>query len=236
MAALEHNMVSGTINRSKPVGGSHLLTKDKLLQIAPGAAKTKLNLDLLVEQLNEVCEKLVDEVNFASVNRQAAFLAQCAHESGYFCRVTENLNYSSEGLVTTFNKYFPDRASTMNYARMPEKIANKVYANRMGNGPEGSGDGWKFRGRGFIQLTGKQNYLKCGPSLGVDLTSNPDYLETVTGAVKSAYWFWNTNGLNSFADANDIKGMTKRINGGFIGLEERQHLYDVAKKVLISGP
>jgi putative chitinase len=226
--------VSGTISR--PVGsrGAFGLTKEKLLQIVPTAKNTKLNLDLLVESLNEVCAKMVDEVNFASINRQAAFIAQCAHESGSFCRVTENLNYSPEGLTKIFPKYFPTIESTKNYARLPEKIANKVYANRMGNGPETSGDGWKYRGRGLIQLTGKFNYLKCGPSLGLDLTASPEYLETVAGAVKSAYWFWNTNGLNAFADKDDIKGMTKKINGGYIGLEERQHLYDVAKKVLIT--
>ena len=226
--------VSGKISR--PVGsrGAFGLTKEKLLQIAPAAKNSKLNLDLLVENLNEVCAKMVDEVNFASINRQAGFIAQCAHESGSFCRVTENLNYSPEGLVKIFGKYFPTIESTKGYARLPDKIANKVYANRMGNGPESSGDGWKYRGRGLIQLTGKSNYLKCGPSMGLDLTATPEYLETVAGAVKSAYWFWSTNGLNSFADADDIKGMTKKINGGYIGLEERQHLYDVAKKVLIT--
>jgi putative chitinase len=228
--------VTGTIvrNNSNPVVSTFGLTKEKFLQIVPEAKKSKFNLDLLVEHLNEICGKLIDEVNFASINRQAGFIAQCAHESGYFCRVTENLNYSAEGLVKIFPKYFPTIESTKGYARMPEKIANKVYANRMGNGPETSGDGWKFRGRGFIQLTGRSNYLKCGPSLGVDLTSSPEYLETVAGAIKSAYWFWNTNALNAFADADDIKGMTKRINGGFIGLEERKHLYDTAKKVLIT--
>lgn len=226
--------ISGQISRPVKSLNSFGLTKEKLLQIAPAAKNSKLNLDLLVENLNEVCAKMIDEVNFATINRQAGFLAQCAHESGSFCRVTENLNYSAEGLVKIFPKYFPTLDSTKGYARMPEKIANKVYGNRMGNGPETSGDGWKFRGRGLIQLTGRSNYMKCGPSLGVDLTSSPEYLETVAGAVKSAYWFWNTNGLNSFADADDIKGMTRKINGGFIGLEERQHLYDVAKKVLIT--
>jgi putative chitinase len=208
------------------------LTKEKLLKIVPGAANSKLNLDALVEELEVVCNNLIDEVNFASVNRQAAFIAQCAHESANFCRLTENLNYSAEGLTKTFKKYFPDIESTKNYARMPEKIANKVYANRMGNGPESSGDGWKYKGRGVIQLTGKLNYMKCGQSIGVDLLASPMYLESIPGAVKSAYWFWNSNGLNSFADKEDIQGMTKKINGGLNGLHEREEIYARAKKIL----
>ena len=209
-----------------------MITKKMLLEMFPAAAKSPFNLDVLTEQLDAVCESLVDEVNFASVNRQAGFLAQCAHESACFTRVNENLNYSAEGLTKIFKKYFPTIESTQGYARQPQKIANKVYANRMGNGPEASGDGWKFRGRGLIQLTGKSNYLKCGPSMNTDLTSNPDFLQTVEGAVKSAKWFWITNGLNTYADKNDVKGMTKVINGGYIGLEERQHYYDLAKKVM----
>lgn len=215
-----------------PVGTKSAITKDKLLAILP-AAKNSKNLDELIEQLNTALASLVDETGFSTIKRQAAFIAQCGHESGSFTILTENLNYSAEGLNKTFPKYFPTVQTAQPFARQPEKIANRVYGGRMGNNT--SNEGWKFRGRGFIQLTGKENYTKCGKSIGVDLVANPDYVATVEGAMKSALWFWNANGLNVFADKEDIVGMTKRINGGTKGLEERKEFYHRAVKVLSEG-
>lgn len=185
-------------------------------------------------------QEIVDPLNAAMAEfgidtpqRQAMFLAQAGHESGNFAHVEENLNYSASGLVNIFHKYFPDEAAAAAYARQPERIANRVYANRMGNGDEASGEGYKYRGRGLIQLTGKDNYDACARALNVDLHSQPDYLETAEGACRSAAWFWNHNNLNRYADADDITGCTKRVNGGVIGLEERSAHYDAAKSVLL---
>ena len=156
--------------------------------------------------------------------RLAHFLAQCGHESGGFRVTSENLNYSAKGLMGIFKKYFPTEAIANAYQRNPQKIANKVYANRMNNGDEGSGDGFKFRGRGYIQLTGRANYTEFGKSIGEDIASNPD---SVSGkhALLSAAWFWSKNGLNKLADggATDtvVTSITKRVNGGTIGLTDR---------------
>ena len=156
--------------------------------------------------------------------RVAHFLAQCGHESGGFKVTNENLNYSAKGLNGIFKKYFPTLASAVPYERKPEKIANKVYGGRMGNGVEASGDGYKFRGRGYIQLTGKENYTAFGKSIGVDIPSNPDSVAT-TYALASAAWFFSKNGLHKIADegASDavVTKITKRVNGGTIGLEDR---------------
>lgn len=156
--------------------------------------------------------------------RLAHFLAQCGHESGGFKATSENLNYSAKGLVGTFKKYFPTEAVALPYERKPEKIANKVYASRMANGSESTGDGYKFRGRGYIQLTGKDNYTQFGKAIGEDILSNPD---VVSGkyALLSAAWFWSKNGLNNLSDggATDtvVTSVTKRVNGGTIGLADR---------------
>lgn len=156
--------------------------------------------------------------------RVAHFLAQCGHESGGFRLTQENLNYSAKGLNGIFRKYFPTEASAATYARNPQKIANKVYGGRMGNGPESSGEGYKFRGRGYIQLTGKENYTAFGKSIGVDILSNPDSVAS-TYALASAAWFFSKNGLHKIADegASDIvvTKITKRVNGGTIGLADR---------------
>jgi putative chitinase len=156
--------------------------------------------------------------------RVAHFLAQCGHESGGFRLTQENLNYSAKGLNGIFRKYFPTEASAAAYARNPQKIANKVYGGRMGNGPESSGEGYKFRGRGYIQLTGKENYTAFGKSIGVDILSNPDSVAS-TYALASAAWFFSKNGLHKIADegASDIvvTKITKRVNGGTIGLADR---------------
>jgi putative chitinase len=156
--------------------------------------------------------------------RLAHFLAQCGHESGGFRATQENLYYSAKGLNGIFRKYFPTEAAANAYARQPQKIASKVYANRMGNGSEASGEGYKFRGRGYIQLTGKENYTAFGKSIGEDMVANPD---KVAGpyALLSAAWFFSKNGLHKMADegASDqvVTKITKRVNGGTIGLPDR---------------
>lgn len=156
--------------------------------------------------------------------RLAHFLAQCGHESGGFRLTQENLNYSAKGLNGIFKKYFPTEASAASYARNPQKIANKVYGNRMGNGSEATGDGFKFRGRGYIQLTGKDNYTAFGKSIGEDMTANPDKVAS-TYALLSAAWFFSKNGLHRMADegVSDavVTKITKRVNGGTIGLADR---------------
>jgi putative chitinase len=156
--------------------------------------------------------------------RVAHFLAQCGHESGGFRVTQENLNYSAKGLNGIFKKYFPTEASAVPYARQPQKIANKVYANRMANGNEASGDGFKFRGRGYIQLTGRDNYTQFGKAIGVDIPNNPDLVASKY-ALASAAWFWSKNGLNKLADAGAgdtaVTSITKRVNGGTIGLADR---------------
>lgn len=155
--------------------------------------------------------------------RQAAFIAQCGHESGGWSTFVENLNYSAKSLNTVFPKYFVKAGrNAEEYAHQPEKIANIVYANRMGNGDTASGDGFRYRGRGPIQLTGKWNYRAFNEAFGVDVINRPDLVqENKKIALMAAIWFWNTNDLNKLADEQDIKTMTKRINGGYIGLEDR---------------
>lgn len=156
--------------------------------------------------------------------RLAHFLAQCGHESGGFRLTKENLNYSAKGLTGTFKKYFPTEAAAKPYERQPAKIANKVYGNRMGNGPESSGEGAKFCGRGYIQLTGKENYTAFGKSINEDILSNPDKVAS-SYALLSAAWFFSKNGLHKMADegASDqvVTKITKRVNGGTIGLPDR---------------
>lgn len=189
-----------------------------------------------------ILAKYVDPLNkvgehfglFENPKRMAAFLAQVAHESGSFVFTKEGLNYSAQSLNKVFRKYFPTVESAVPYARNPQKIANKVYANRMGNGPESSGDGYRYCGRGLIQLTGKQNYTKFANSIGKSLDETIAYLETAEGAVASAAWFWDMNKLNVYADKGDFVGMTRRINGGTIGLADRQQHYQEALKALES--
>jgi putative chitinase len=165
--------------------------------------------------------------------RIASFLAQCGHESAGFTVLQENLNYSADGLNKIFKKYFPTLDSAQPYARKPEMIANRVYANRMGNGDEASGEGYKYRGRGPIQLTGKDNYAACSDFLFQDdtLLQNPDMLLDSEYALHSACWFWWKNDLNNYADSGDLVTMTKRINGGTIGLEDRIKHYNEAMEI-----
>ena len=163
--------------------------------------------------------------------RKAHFLAQVAHESGGLKYSQENLNYSVQGLRSVFGKYFRTTEIAETYARKPEKIASRVYADRMGNGNEASGDGWKYRGRGLIQLTGKENYQKFGQDYNVDCVNNPDLLLDPEWALTSACWFWKKRNLNRYADDDDILMVTKRINGGINGLNDRQQYLDSFKRI-----
>jgi putative chitinase len=174
-----------------------------------------------------------DKYDISTPKRQAGFIGQCAHESNNFRILEENLNYSATALVRVWPSRFPNLEVANQFASNAQKIANKVYAGRMGNGNEESGDGWKYHGRGLIQLTGKDNYANCGPSLGVDLISNPDLLLDPKYAALSAGWFWSKKGLNSLADVQDYETMTKRINGGLNGLDDRKA--KIAKALSVLG-
>ena len=170
--------------------------------------------------------------DISTPKRQAAFIGQCAHESANFKTLEENLNYKPEALMRVWPSRFPDLQTAMKYAHDPIKIANKVYGGRMGNGPEESGDGAKYHGRGLIQLTGKESYDNCGKAIGVDLINQPGLLAQPDLAAMSAGWFWNKKGLNALADAGDYETMTKRINGGLLGLDDRKAKIAKALQVL----
>ncbi len=166
-------------------------------------------------------------------NRVAGFLAQTGHESAMYKTITENLNYSSKALDAIFGKYFKRAGvDAKEYHRQPEKIANRIYANRMDNGDTASGDGWRFRGGGILQLTGRYNYTEFGKTVGMTAEEATDYVRTKQGAIESACWFWKTNNINKYCDNDDIVGMTKRINGGTIGLKDRKFHYAHALEVL----
>lgn len=180
---------------------------------------------------NALCQILPDyEIN--TPQRVAAFVAQCAHESGNFRLLKENLNYRAVSLRKVFPKYFPTDDLANQYAGKQEMIANRVYGGRMGNGPEETGDGFRYCGRGLIQLTGKNNYQAFADSIETPIEELPEYLATFEGALQSACWFWETNNLNQWADAGDILTLTKRINGGTIGLDDRIKHYNHALHVL----
>lgn len=168
--------------------------------------------------------------NISTTKRQAAFIGQCQHETGNFTRFEENLNYSPERLMVVWPSRFPDMATAMKYARNPQLLANKVYSGRMGNSSES--DGYAYRGRGIIQLTGKELYANCGSGIGVDLIGHPDWLLDPKYSALAAGWFWNKKGLNDLADSSDIDTMTKRINGGLTGLNDRKAKIAHAQQVL----
>jgi len=195
-------------------------TKDQLQAMIPKNSYVKNWFDAL--------NSILPEYDINTPQRVAAFLAQCAHESGGFVFLKENLNYKAASLRKVFPKYFPDDAIAAAYANKPEMIANRVYANRMGNGPEESGDGFRYCGRGLIQLTGKDNYTFFAASIDVPVEEASEYLQTFEGAVQSACFFWDQNNLNQWADKGDILTLTKRINGGTIGLEDRIKHYEHA--------
>ena len=206
-----------------------MITLAQFKKFAPHTKYAQQWYDTLFGPQTELGGKsLLEEYEINTPKRVAAFLAQCSHESGGFVFVTENLNYSASGLMRVFPKYFPDSVTAKQYERNPVKIASRVYANRMGNGNENSQEGHKFRGRGILQLTGKDNYFWFGASLDMTPEQASEYLETFEGAAQSACWFWETNKLNRFVDGNDFKGLTKAINGGYIGLADREHHYEVA--------
>ena len=202
------------------------LTKQQLQQLLP---KNKF-----IDHWYEVLSQLLPDYEIDTPQRIAAFIAQCSHESGGFTTIKENLNYRPESLVKLFGKYF-DLPTAQRYCALPNKqeaIANRIYASRMGNGDEASGDGYKYCGRGLIQLTGKDNYFWFSASLGITPEEASEYMATFEGAAQSACWFWENNKLNQWADAGDILTLTKRINGGTIGLEDRVNHYEHALHVL----
>ena len=203
------------------------LTLDQLKQLLPK--------NPYVTNWHHALAQLLPDYEINTPQRIAAFIAQCAHESGGFTALKENLNYKAATLRKIFPKYFPDDAIANDYASRPNKqeaIANRVYANRMGNGDEASGDGFRYCGRGLIQLTGKSNYQAFADSLEMNVEDVPAYLATFEGAAQSACWFWEANNLNQWADKGDILTLTKRINGGTIGLEDRIKHYEHALHVM----
>lgn len=186
-----------------------------------------------IDYWHDALSQILPEYEINTPQRIAAFIAQCAHESGGFKFLQENLNYRAESLMKTWPRHFPTIEVAKQYERKPQMIANKAYANRMGNGDEASGDGWRYLGRGLIQLTGKNNYTFFAASVGIeDMEECVEYLQTFEGAVQSACFFWEQNKLNTWADKGDIKELTRRINGGFIGLEDRLKHYNHALHVL----
>jgi len=200
------------------------LTLDQLKQVIPK--------NQYVNYWHHALEQLLPQYEINTPDRIAAFLAQCAHESGGFVFIKENLNYRWQSLRKVFPKYFPTDALAQQYEKQPQKIANRVYASRMGNGPEESGDGWRFCGRGLIQVTGRDNYSWFAASLQISPEEASEYMETFEGAAQSACWFWESNNLNQWADKQDILTLTKRINGGTIGLEDRKKHYEHCLHVL----
>jgi putative chitinase len=203
------------------------LTKQQLKELLPK--------NPYIDHWFSALAQLLPDYEINTPQRIAAFIAQCSHESGGFTALQENLNYKPATLRKLFGKYFPTDALAEEYCSKPNKqaaIANRVYASRMGNGDEASGDGYKYRGRGLIQLTGKSNYIAFADSLEISPEEASDYLATFEGAAQSACWFWEANNLNQWADKGDIVTLTKRINGGTIGLEDRIKHYEHALHVL----
>ena len=203
------------------------LTREQLSQLLPKNS--------YLDDWFAALSKLLPQYQIDTPKRIAAFVAQCSHESAGFTALQENLNYSAGTLRRIFPRYFPTDEMAQEYVSLPNKqeaIANLVYASRMGNGDPESGDGYRFRGRGLIQLTGRDNYTFFAGSLGISVEEASTYLETFEGAAQSACWFWETNNLNQWADEGDILTLTKRINGGTIGLEDRIKHYEHAISIL----
>jgi putative chitinase len=202
-----------------------MLTKEKIAHLLHGNPEADAWADAALEILPKY------EIN--TPNRVAGFFAQCGHESAGFKVLEENLHYRAETLDKIFPKYFKNAGRDANaYAKQPEKIANVVYASRMGNGDTASGDGYRFRGRGVIQLTGRDNYTNFGKTIGMTAEQVIDYVTTKKGALESACWYWNSRNINAACDADDITKMTKLINGGTIGLEDRTKHYHEALAIL----
>ena len=201
-----------------------ILTKSQLREIIKG--------NPYIDHWYDALAQCLPDYDINTPNRVAAFMAQTAHESGGYRAIKENLNYRAASLRKTFPKYFPTDELANAYAQQQEKIANRVYANRMGNGPEESGDGYRYCGRGLIQLTGKSNYQAFADSLEITPEEVSEYLATFEGATQSACWFWESNNLNKWADSGDMVMLTKKINGGTIGLEDRIKHYNHVLHVL----
>jgi putative chitinase len=204
-----------------------MITQEQLKQLLPK--------NPYISHWHKALEQLFPDYEINTPQRMASFIAQCAHESAGFTALVENLNYRWQSLRKVFPKYFPDDAIAQDYASRPNKqeaIANRIYASRMGNGPEESGDGYRYRGRGLIQLTGRSNYTWFAASLEISPEEASEYLTTFEGAAQSACWFWESNKLNQWADKGDILTLTKRINGGTIGLDDRIKHYEHALHVL----
>jgi putative chitinase len=198
------------------------IRQDQLAQILPG--------NPYVEHWCDALNKILPDYDISTPQRVAAFLAQTAHESGGYSALHENLNYKAESLCKVWPSHFT-AAIANDYAHNPERIANRAYAGRMGNGDEASGDGWNFCGRGLLQVTGRVNYQAFADSVGMNITDVPAFLQTFEGAVQSACWFWENNNLNAYADSGDFVTMTKKINGGTLGLDDRTARYRHAMQV-----
>lgn len=205
---------------------SYTLDLSHLTQVFPHTNQSTLS--IYIPGLNLV----LDKYSINTKLRVACFLGQVGVESAAFTAVEENLHYSSAGLLRTFPSHFSGMADALNYANQPEAIANRVYANRLGNGPESSGDGWKYRGRGLIQITGKTEYSAFAAAIGMSLDDAVDYLETPTGAVASAGWYWDDNHLNALADNDQVTKITLAVNGGTNALQQRIDLTNAALRVL----
>ena len=201
------------------------IRQDQLAQILPGNA--------YIEHWADALNKILPDYDITTPQRVAAFLAQTAHESGGYSALHENLNYTAQSLCRVWPSHFTADIADQ-YAHNPERIANRAYAGRMGNGDEASGDGWNFCGRGLLQVTGRVNYQAFADSLQMNIADVPAFLQTFEGAVQSACWFWENNNLNSYADSGDFVTMTKKINGGTLGLDDRQHRYLQAMQVFSS--
>ena len=204
---------------------AYIININQLRAVMPNAPQDAL------AQFTEYFNRHAEQFGITTAARTAGFLAQVAVESSELRATSENLNYSASGLLKTFPRYF-NAATAQSYARNPQKIANRVYANRMGNGSEASGDGWRFRGRGLIMLTGKDNYQRYADSgyCNGDLMGHPEWLSAYPGALKSAMWYWLKHGLNAIADRCDVTAMTRAVNGGLNGLSDRRKYYERAKR------
>lgn len=205
------------------------ISRDQLERMIPG-----IDPDVWLDKMNDILERY--KIN--NEKRIASFMANCAHESGNFNILEENLNYSAQGLMRSWPARFPTMEIATKYARNPKKIANRAYADRMGNGPESTGEGWKYRGRGLIQLTGKINYRTCSYDLFQDetLVDSPDLLLEPEYALHSACWFWDKNNINLPADREDHKKVCRIINGGLNGLEDRISRYEMMLPILEEEP
>lgn len=202
-----------------------ILTLEKLQRILPT--------NRYVSDWFDAIEELLPSFGiYENEHRLAGFLSQCSHESAEFTRLVENLNYRWESLRRVFPKYFPTDELAKRYAHNQKAIASRVYGNRMGNGPEESSEGWIYRGRGILQITGKRNYQAFADYVNLDLEEIPDFLESFDGAILSACWYWDKNNLNKYCDEKDLRGLTRAINGGYNGLEDRMAKYTKILQIL----